>query len=94
MDEAGVPCGPILQYDEALAAEHTHARGMVDEVEHPRAGRARIVASPIHMDRTPPRRPRPAPLLGQHGRAILTEAGLSPAEIDELLAKGALPPDG
>jgi formyl-CoA transferase len=90
MDEAGVPCGPILKYDEALAAEHTHARGMVGEVDHPRAGRSRVVASPIHMARTPPRRPHPAPLLGQHGRAVLAEAGLGPDEIDALLAGGAL----
>jgi len=90
MDEAGVPCGPILRYDEALAAEHTRARGMIGEVDHPRAGRGRIVASPIHMARTPTRRPRPAPLLGQHGRDVLTEAGLGPAEIDDLLAEGVL----
>jgi formyl-CoA transferase len=90
MDEAGVPCGPILRYDEALAAEHTQARGMIGEVDHPRAGRSRIVASPIHLARTPPRRPRPAPLLGQDGRDVLAEAGLGPAEIDDLLAKGVL----
>jgi crotonobetainyl-CoA:carnitine CoA-transferase CaiB-like acyl-CoA transferase len=90
MDEGGVPCGPILGYDETLAQEHTLARGMVAEVEHPKAGRGRIVASPIHMDRTPPRRPRPAPLLGQHGRDVLTEAGLSEAEIADLAGAGAL----
>ena len=92
MDQAGVPCGPILRYDEALAAEHTRARGMIGEVEHPRAGRSRIVASPIHMARTPPRRPSPAPLLGQHGRDVLAEAGFDAAEIDDLLEKGALGP--
>src|SRR5262249_11640094 len=90
MDGAGVPCGPILPYDEALAAEHTRARGMIGEVEHPRAGRSRVVASPIHLARTPARRPRPAPLLGQHGRDVLAEAGFDQAEIDDLVAKGAL----
>jgi formyl-CoA transferase len=90
MDEVGVPCGPILRYDEALAAEHTLARGMIEPVDHPRAGRSRIVASPIHMDRTPPRRPRPAPLLGQHGRDVLAEAGLSGDEIEQLVAAGVL----
>jgi formyl-CoA transferase len=80
MDAAGVPCGPILRYDEALAAEHTQARGMIGEVDHPRAGRGRIVASPIHMARTPPRRPRPAPLLGQHGRDLLAKGVLRLAE--------------
>jgi crotonobetainyl-CoA:carnitine CoA-transferase CaiB-like acyl-CoA transferase len=90
MDEGGVPCGPILGYDETLAAEHTIARGMVGEVEHPTAGPSRIVASPIHMSRTPPRRPRPAPLLGQHSREVLREVGLDDREIDRLAESGAL----
>jgi crotonobetainyl-CoA:carnitine CoA-transferase CaiB-like acyl-CoA transferase len=63
---------------------------MIEPVDHPRAGRSRIVASPIHMDRTPPRRPRPAPLLGQHGRDVLAEAGLSGDEIEQLVAAGVL----
>jgi formyl-CoA transferase len=90
MDEGGVPCGPILGYDETLAAEHTLARGMVAEVEHPTAGPSRLVASPIHMDRTPPRRPRPAPLLGQHSHEVLREVGLDDTELARLVESGAL----
>jgi formyl-CoA transferase len=88
MDEAGVPASPIYRYDEALAAPQTQARGLVAEVEHPRVGRYRLVASPIRLGRTSPGRPKPAPLLGQHSRELLLEAGLRTDEVDELIAGG------
>src|SRR5207244_597623 len=90
MDEAGVPASPINRYDEALAAPQTIARGLVAEVEHPRVGRHRLVASPIHLGRTSPGAPAPAPLLGQHSRELLTGAGYSAAEVDEMVAAGAV----
>lgn len=37
-----------------------------------------------------PRSVRPAPLLGEHTRAIATEAGLNNRQIDELLASGCM----
>jgi crotonobetainyl-CoA:carnitine CoA-transferase CaiB-like acyl-CoA transferase len=85
-----VPAGPINRYDEALAADHTLAREMVAEVDHPTAGRQKLVASAVHMSRTPPRRPTAAPLLGQHSREVLVEAGLAAAEVDALLASGVI----
>ena len=35
---AGIPCGPINSVREALAEEHTQARGLIVDVEHPRWG--------------------------------------------------------
>jgi crotonobetainyl-CoA:carnitine CoA-transferase CaiB-like acyl-CoA transferase len=90
MDEAGVPASPIHRYDEALAAPQTIARGMVAEVEHPKVGRHKLVTSPIHLGRTSPGQPAPAPLLGQHTRDLLIEAGLSAGEVDEMIAAGAV----
>jgi crotonobetainyl-CoA:carnitine CoA-transferase CaiB-like acyl-CoA transferase len=90
LDREGVPAGPINRYDEALVADHTQARGMVAEVDHPRAGRQKLVASAVHMSRTPPRRPCPAPLLGQHSREVLREAGLPEGEVEALVAAGVV----
>jgi crotonobetainyl-CoA:carnitine CoA-transferase CaiB-like acyl-CoA transferase len=90
LDAQGVPAGPINRYDEALAAEHTLARGMVADVEHPRAGKQKLVASAVHMSRTPPRRPRAAPLLGEHGEEVLAEAGLSSGEVSALITSGVV----
>lgn len=35
---AGIPCGPINSVREALVEEHTQARGLIVDVEHPRWG--------------------------------------------------------
>jgi len=66
---------------------------LVDElpvVEHPTAGRYREIPPPVRMSATPPSVRRPAPRLGQHGREVLSEVGLSEAEIDGLVSCGAL----
>ena len=46
---AGVPCGPVNSVSEALADEHTIARGMIVETEHPRFGTVRQVRSPVRV---------------------------------------------
>jgi crotonobetainyl-CoA:carnitine CoA-transferase CaiB-like acyl-CoA transferase len=46
---AGVPCGPVNSVSEALADEHTAARGMIVETEHPRFGTVRQVRSPVRV---------------------------------------------
>ena len=46
---AGVPCGPVNTVSEALADEHTVARGMIVETEHPRFGTVRQVRSPVRV---------------------------------------------
>ena len=45
---AGVPAGPVLAVDEALASPHTLARGMVQD-----AGGVRTLGTPIKFSRTP-----------------------------------------
>ncbi|MCU1557699.1 MAG: L-carnitine dehydratase/bile acid-inducible protein [Microbacteriaceae bacterium] len=46
---AGVPCGPVNSVSEALADEHTIARGMIVETEHPEFGTVRQVRSPVRV---------------------------------------------
>jgi len=89
LDAEGVPCGPINTLGEALADPQARARGMVLELEHPRAGRTRAVGPPIKFSAAAPRNLRPAPLLGEHTREVLAEYGFAPAEIEALLASGA-----
>jgi len=65
-----VPCAPVNTVAQALADEQVTARGMIVEVDHPRFGRIREVASPV---KTPGAvtHPAPAPRLGEHTEAIL-----------------------
>jgi formyl-CoA transferase len=95
-EKEGVPCGPILDYQEVFADEHVRAREMVQELDHPVAGRIRVVGPPVKLSETPARVARPSPLYGQHTAEVLGELGYAPEEIGALAADGvvALAPPG
>lgn len=61
---------------------------MITSYEHPAAGTVRVIAPAVKMSETPATIDRPAPLIGQHGREILAEYGLSETEIADLEASG------
>ncbi|HEY7890607.1 MAG TPA: CoA transferase [Solirubrobacteraceae bacterium] len=89
---------PLLDLDEALASALVRERGMVVELHQPGVeGGVRQLGVPIKLDRTPGEHDRlPGPALGEHTRAVLSETGYTHAQIEQLLATGAvaLPPDG
>lgn len=88
LDAAGVPCGPVLTYDQALADPHVQAREMIAEMDHPIMGTVRTLGQPAKFSRSRSRPGRPAPWLGQHSREVLAWLGLAPGEIDELEREG------
>jgi crotonobetainyl-CoA:carnitine CoA-transferase CaiB-like acyl-CoA transferase len=93
-DAARVPCGPINNYAETFADPQVRARGMVVDIEHPTLGPLRTLGSPIKMSATPPVAGRRAPLLGEHTREILREAGCTESEIRDVMVEVGLVSDG
>jgi crotonobetainyl-CoA:carnitine CoA-transferase CaiB-like acyl-CoA transferase len=89
-EEAGVPVGPVNRIGDMLSDPQVHARQMVVEVEHPRAGRVKSIGMPIKFSDTPGETRRPAPLLGEHTQEVLEAAGYSRADIDRLASEGAV----
>lgn len=83
--EAEIPCGPINTIDRVMADPQVLAREMVVEMEHPAAGKFKVVGSPIKLSVTPVQYRIPPPLLGEHTEEILTkELGYSQERIKSL----------
>lgn len=90
LEEAGVPCGPILDYAEVFADPHVQERGMVQEVDHPVGGRIRALGPAVKLSETPAAISRPSPLYGQHTAEVLGEIGYAGAEIQVLAEAGVV----
>ncbi len=85
-----VPCAPVLTRNEVIRHPHVKAMAIVEEYEHPKAGRLRQARNAACFSKTPAAIRLPAPGLGEHTDEILAEAGYSATEIAELRAQGAL----
>ena len=87
---AGVPAAEIKDMAHALSQPQVAALGSIQELDHPAAGAHRLIGPPLRIDREKLGYPAPAPTLGSDSRAVLTEAGLAPADIDRLVADGVV----
>jgi crotonobetainyl-CoA:carnitine CoA-transferase CaiB-like acyl-CoA transferase len=90
LEKAGVPCGPILDYEDALTTPQAMAREMTVDVEHPTLGKLRTLGTPIKMSATPLNPRRRGPMLGEHTDDVLQWAGYSTDEIEQLRYSGAV----
>lgn len=87
MDEAGIPCGPVLNVKEAIEHPHIKAREMMVHCEHPTAGDQLFQGCVVKLSETPGGVETPSPLLGQHNAEIF---GLTEAEVEKLKAEGVM----
>lgn len=71
MEAAGIPCGPVLNYDEVLTDPHILARDMYVPTAHARAGTFKTLGVQVKLSDTPGAVRRAAPTLGQHTAEIL-----------------------
>jgi formyl-CoA transferase len=90
LEEAGIPCGPVNDIKDVFDDPQVQHLEMAMPLRHKRRGDIRIVASPLNIEGLETGVYRDVPDLGEHGAEILAEAGLSPEEIEDLRAKGAL----
>ena len=87
LDAAEVPGGPVYRYDEALADPHIVARHMVEEIDHPKIGRMKMMGRPLKSTGELTAIREPAPWLGQHSAEVLADLGYAQGDIDRLFAE-------
>jgi crotonobetainyl-CoA:carnitine CoA-transferase CaiB-like acyl-CoA transferase len=91
LEAVGVPCGPINDIGEVFENPQVKARGVAIDMDHPTAGKVKLVRSPMKLSVTPAEAQLPPPLLGQHTDEVLRELlGRSDTDIAALRAKGVL----
>ncbi len=86
-------CAEVKDIRRAAEDPQVKHMGMITSYDHPRGGKVRVVAPAVTMSETPATIERPAPLVGQHGREILAEFGVSKDEIAALEASGDMTVD-
>jgi len=90
LQRADVPCGPILDYEHVFSDPHVRARGLVQEVAHPAAGRIKQLGPAVKFSATPAGIDRPSPIFGQHTAEVLKELGYDRDAIRALAADGVV----
>ncbi len=88
LDAEGVACAPVLTRTELIENPQVRAGEIIQQSEHPVAGLVRQACHAAQFSATPASVRRQAPGLGENTDEILSEAGVSAAEIAQLRAAG------
>jgi len=90
LNKAGIPCGPIYKLNDMFSDPHVILRGMVSEIEHPKAGKIKVTGVPIKFKNSPGKIRLPPPLLGENNFEILEEIGYKREEIEKFKEEGVI----
>lgn len=90
LDDAGVPCAPVLRRRDMMDHPQVRASEIIVEHNHPKAGLLRQARSAARFEGTPTEIRRGAPQLGEHSREILRDAGYSGEEVARLIDEGVV----
>ncbi len=90
LDECEVPSAPVLSRPEVIQQEQVQVNEILTEYDQPGLGRVRQPRAAALFEATPTNTRQLAAALGEHGQAVLGEAGFSATEIEALLNSGVL----
>jgi len=82
--------GPVYGYADLVDDPQIRHNGTFVEYDHPTEGRVKAPGFPIRFSKTPSTVERGAPLVGEHSRELLREAGLDDAAIEALIESGVV----
>jgi crotonobetainyl-CoA:carnitine CoA-transferase CaiB-like acyl-CoA transferase len=83
-------CGEVKTHLQAADDPQVRHLGAITSYEHPTAGTVKVAAPAVKLSKTPAEICRPAPLVGEHSREILSEYGFTPAEVDKWIESGSV----
>ncbi|KAI7602623.1 hypothetical protein KC319_g22254, partial [Hortaea werneckii] len=91
LEGSGMPYAAINDIQGTLQHEHTNARNMVTEVEHPSCGPMKLLSPPVKFSESKPSIRSAPPTLGQHTQEVLTEVlGMSADDVEKLRTDGVV----
>ena len=85
---AGIPCGPIYTYEQAFADDQVRALAMVQHLTRTDGSTLPLLRGPLSLDGVPTAVHKVPPQLGEDTVDILTGAGLTTEQIDDLIDRG------
>lgn len=90
LEREDILASPVYTHRELVNDPHVLATGIIVEQDHPKAGRIRLIGSPVKLSgsRCGPR--SPAPSLGQHNEEVFKELGYTKEEVKKLREDGVV----
>jgi len=90
LEQAGVPCSPVLTRSEMIEHPVVKASKLIIETQHPVAGPIRQTRPAARFSKTAPEIQRGAPLLGEHNSEILGALGYDETALKTLRDEGII----
>ena len=90
LDEAGVPCGPVLDIRQVFEDPQVRHLGMAQQVPRPGADPIALIPSPIDILGASKQLDRATPEIGEHSDQILAELGFDAQRIAGLRNRGVI----
>jgi len=91
LEEAGVPSGPINNFEQVFSDPHVQSRGMRVRVNHLFEPDLSLIRNALTFSETPIETYRAPPLLGEHTREVLGgKLGYDAGKIEELKQQGII----
>lgn len=90
LDEAGIVFSLVYKNAEVLEDEQLKANGVFIDFDSGKPGCEKTLATPFQLSSEAQQPPRPAPEIGQHSEAILSEYGIEAQRIEALKTAGII----
>jgi crotonobetainyl-CoA:carnitine CoA-transferase CaiB-like acyl-CoA transferase len=90
MNQAGVPCGPILNMQQTMQDPQVQHLNMAQPIKHPKLGDIEVVGQAVQMSRSALRTFSAAPELGEHNAEVYGSLGLDAAALQALKNEGII----